>query len=278
MVTGRTKGLTFRGKGNVVLVAAQLDDADGNPTEEYVLLRADEFGRLRTIDAGAVATFLGLTDTPGSYAGQALLTVQVNAAEDALEFVAAAAGIPTKADLFDLGLAHWTVPGWAPGTTGDSASEADQVYYIPIYLERSTPYTRLGCHVAGAGAGGTVARLGIYAAVFDGDGQLIPDTLTLDAGTVSVATTGEKTIVIAETLAAGWHFLAFSTDGTPTLRAFSEGAALGAPITGYRTAIAQGGNQLFKVAVADGAAALVDPAPAPTTRDSAARIYPALRR
>lgn len=46
---GRTKGMTLRGKGNVVLVAAQLDDPDGNPTEEYVLLRADEFGRLRTV-------------------------------------------------------------------------------------------------------------------------------------------------------------------------------------------------------------------------------------
>lgn len=47
MVTGRTKGMTYRAVGNVVIPAAQADDADGNPTEEYILLRADEFGRVR---------------------------------------------------------------------------------------------------------------------------------------------------------------------------------------------------------------------------------------
>jgi hypothetical protein len=50
MVSGRTKGVTDRARGNVFLVAAQRDDGDGNSTEEYLLLRSDEFGRLRLTD------------------------------------------------------------------------------------------------------------------------------------------------------------------------------------------------------------------------------------
>lgn len=43
---GRTKGVTKRRRATM-LAAAQRDDPDGNPTEEYLLLRTDEFGRLR---------------------------------------------------------------------------------------------------------------------------------------------------------------------------------------------------------------------------------------
>ena len=50
MVTGRTKGMTARAAGNAALLAAQRDDPDGNPTEEYLLLRSDENGSLRLTD------------------------------------------------------------------------------------------------------------------------------------------------------------------------------------------------------------------------------------
>ena len=220
--------------------------------------------------------FITEQDTPSSYSGQTGLFTRVNAAEDALEFAASTAAIPTKADLFDLGLAHWTIPGWGMGVTVNSAIFVERLYYIPIYLERSTTFTGIGLDVITLAAG-AVVRLGIYAAIFDGDGQLIPDMLTLDAGTVSVATTGEKTIVIAETLAAGWHFLAISSDGAPVMIAPSDSGEMGAPTTAYRTTINQFGNQLFSVTVADGAAALPDPATTPTTRERGTRAYVALR-
>lgn len=44
-----------------------------------------------------IGTFLGLTDTPASYAGQAGKVTTVNAGEDALEFTTAGAGDMTKA-------------------------------------------------------------------------------------------------------------------------------------------------------------------------------------
>ena len=61
VVTGRTKGATDRVTGNAVLVAAQRDDPDGNPTEEYVFLRVDQFGRLRTTSEAAGTPVAGRT-------------------------------------------------------------------------------------------------------------------------------------------------------------------------------------------------------------------------
>ena len=50
-------------------------------------------GAVTPVSAGAgITSFLGLTDTPGSYAGAALQSVRVNAGETALEFSPAAGG------------------------------------------------------------------------------------------------------------------------------------------------------------------------------------------
>lgn len=59
MVTGRTKGMTARVKGNVKLFAAQRDDGTGNPTEEYLLLRSDENGVLRVTGETVCTTAVG---------------------------------------------------------------------------------------------------------------------------------------------------------------------------------------------------------------------------
>ncbi len=61
VVTGRTKGATLRVTGNTVLLAAQRDDPDGNPTNEYILLRVDQFGRLRTTSEAAGTPVAGRT-------------------------------------------------------------------------------------------------------------------------------------------------------------------------------------------------------------------------
>ncbi len=272
---GRTKGMTLRGKGNVVLVAAQLDDADGNPTEEYVLLRADEFGRLRTIDAGAVATFLGLTDTPGSYLGQGLLTLRVNAAEDAIEFVASTSHAPTMPQMDDVGQSTWGHPGWGHHAVGNSSIVVDFLEYVPIYVERARTFTQIGVHVLGPDVAGTVCRLGIYAATFDGDGELTPGALTLDAGTVLADAAGLQSIAISQALAEGFHFLAISSDGTPALVHPDPGTAVWISVTSRASVINVTSTSCLGVAVGDGAAALPSPATAPTNNREidAARVW-----
>lgn len=275
MVTGRTKGFTLRGKGNVVLVAAQLDDADGNPTEEYVLLRADEFGRLRTVGGGGagVTAFLALTDTPGSYVGQSLLGVRVNVGETALEFAAIPAHSRMMPQMDDVGGTTWGIPGWGLTATGATVITVDRLYYIPIYVERSRTFTQIGLH-ATSSVGGTVARLGIYEATFDGVGDMTPGDLVLDAGTVSLASSGLKSIAIAETLAEGFHFLAISADGAVGMIHPDPILPIWGPVTGRNTVINLAVPlPVLSVDVVDGAAAFPDPATAPVNAEGFVSMF-----
>ena len=61
---------------------------------------------------GLTADFLGLTDTPAAYAGQAGLRPRVNVGEDALEFAAGGVSVWTK--VYDGGVPSASV--WSYGT------------------------------------------------------------------------------------------------------------------------------------------------------------------
>ena len=61
-IEGSTKGMTFRVSGNVSLIALQRDDGDGNPTEEYLIARSDEHGRIMNYDHPDPLTFQIFTD------------------------------------------------------------------------------------------------------------------------------------------------------------------------------------------------------------------------
>ncbi len=83
----------------------------------------------------------------------------------------------------------------------------------PILVARDMTLDRLAIKVITAGAAGTKARLGIYA----NGTNLYPGALVLDAGEVAVDTTGIKTIAINQALTKGLHWMAYVSDGTPTL-------------------------------------------------------------
>jgi len=223
--------------------------------------------------------FITLADTPTSYSGASNQIARVNSAEDALEFAPASAlglahadlsgvtGLQHHATLFpnmdDAGGTTWGIPGWRLGAATSVFIGQHRRIYVPCYVERSRTYTLIGCHVFRAVVG-AVVRLGIYAADFDGSGEMTPGALTLDAGTVSVATTGEKSIVINQTLGEGFHFLVIST-GSAGVELIGPDTSFGisTPATGRSTTI--GGNDInMDVVVDDGAAALPDPATAPT--------------
>lgn len=100
------------------------------------------------------------------------------------------------------------------------ALSANTLYGVPFYVPNTTTYTAIVVEVTTL-AGGKSVRLGIY-----NDSNGTPGTLVLDAGTVSAATTGGKTITISQQLTTGWYWLAAVSDGTPSLRALSQSNAL----------------------------------------------------
>lgn len=50
MVEGRTKGATARAAGSPALLFGQREDADGEMTQEYLIVRVDEHGRVMNYD------------------------------------------------------------------------------------------------------------------------------------------------------------------------------------------------------------------------------------
>lgn len=88
----------------------------------------------------------------------------------------------------------------------------NSVYYEPLYFGASV-LTSLSTRVTIAGDATSVVRLGIYA-----DAGGIPGALIADAGTVSSASTGYKTISgLSIPLAAGTYWIAVSVQGVLTL-------------------------------------------------------------
>ena len=97
--------------------------------------------------------------------------------------------------------------------TNTSALTADKLYGQYFPLPRGATFDRIGIDVH-TGAAGKSVRLGIYK---DDDLDGYPEGLVLDAGVVDVATSGEKVININQHLEPGLYFLAFISDGAPTL-------------------------------------------------------------
>ena len=98
------------------------------------------------------------------------------------------------------------------------AISANTLYAIPFLVPKTQTYTVISLEVTTLAAAKSI-RMGIYT-----DTNGAPDALVLDAGTVSVATTGSKTISISQSLSAGWYWLVVVSDGTPTVRATSQTA------------------------------------------------------
>jgi len=100
------------------------------------------------------------------------------------------------------------------------ALTANILYAMPFFVPTTTPYTSISIEVSTLKAGASI-QLGIYR-----DSSGVPGALVLDAGNVSAAATGLKTIVIAQTLTPGWYWLVGLASDTPTVRACSINSAL----------------------------------------------------
>lgn len=162
-------------------------------------------------------------------------------------------------------VAMYDLPGWAFAGNSFQAIVANRLYFIPIYIGDTRTLDRIGLRVSSAGAAGTVARMGIYEAdlVSGSQNQIQPGDLILDAGTVAVDSTGNKEITISQEMTPGFYFLAFSSDGAPSLNGINSAQVISSPVTGLASSLASTASiTIVWSNVADGAAALPDPAPA----------------
>ena len=91
----------------------------------------------------------------------------------------------------------------------------------PIFLPTLT-IDRIGCEVTAAAGAGSLGRLGIYNSSASTN---YPSTLLLDAGTVSVSSTGKREATINQSITQGIYWIAYLADtvsgSAPTLRQFN---------------------------------------------------------
>lgn len=134
----------------------------------------------------------------------------------------------------------------------------DRLYAIIFVVPRALTVDRIAIGVETLAAGKSV-RLGIY----NVGTNLYPGTLLLDAGVVSVATTGIKTITINQKLTKGIYFVSYICDGGPKLRCYYPIGSLLGSDPGNFAGVVYGGwykNDTY--------GALPDPYPASGGKDS----------
>ncbi len=229
-------------------------------------------------DEAVVATIQGALPSGGGAA--------LNGAPPANED-SSAAGVATTAQrsdhrhecfvraLADFGVVVWHIPGWYYAGFGTVVPMFGVLYYIPIYVPRTTTYTGIGINVNTPAPAGKLARLGIY-----NNSLGAPSALVLDAGTVPVDSTGDKIITISQQLAAGNYWLAYVTDHAPTLTSPSTAGAISPATTGFSGGGVMGGNNTVISAtgrLGDVAGGLVSPAPTPNGSQATDRAAVALR-
>jgi hypothetical protein len=129
---------------------------------------------------------------------------------------------------------------------------AGTIYAQPFQIATTATATRLAVSVQ-IGTASRVIRLGIYS---NNSTQDRPGSLLLDAGTVSVATAGYKTITISQSLTAGTYWLVclgvtgtvggtFEAAASPFKSPFVAAGTLASPSSYGRVGYTQTGQSSF---------------------------------
>ena len=130
----------------------------------------------RPAGGGGATTFTSLTDTPGSYAGEATKIVRVNAAATGLEFVTASGAAPTWQDVTD---------------NGNTTTNA--LIYTPSALQSLTAGTAILANASTArieGSGGAVTITATPTIANGTDGQILMIRGTSDTNLVTIQDEG----------------------------------------------------------------------------------------
>ena len=142
------------------------------------------------------------------------------------------AGVP-QMPYFTSSTIYLTTP---TGSPTNLAISANRLHMMPIWVPYRRAFTTLATVVQSGGAGGTVARLGLYNAN-QTSGK--PTTLIEEgAAAVAVDGTGVKTATISQTLDPGMYWLALVSDGAPTIPCAAATNPIGREFTGTTANVA----------------------------------------
>ena len=120
-------------------------------------------------------------------------------------------GVDVTYDKFQLRYAgHW-IGNWG----GTRAVDANLLYCAPIVIAVPLRFDRIACRVSVAGALATKARMGIY--LNKSPVSLAPGALVMDSGEVAVDAVAQLDVIIDYTASKGIIWVAFITNGTPTM-------------------------------------------------------------
>lgn len=144
--------------------------------------------------------------------------------------VATTAFVTTAGSLTALGKTSGSYYSSQFNTNSAGSAVYQTTYYLPIFIDKSTAFNRIGFGTHSAWSGTGNVRLGIY----NNDNTTAkPSTVVLDAGTVSASATGTiYEITISQTLTIGWYWLAVNLQ-TSGLANTSVTSGIGIFFPGY---------------------------------------------
>lgn len=146
---------------------------------------------------------------------------------------------------------RWRLPGWSNNSRGNTSVVGGRIYYIPIFIDKLTTFDRVGLTVVTAASHTLEVRL------YEWDDGM-PGSLIDAPGSVSVDTTGYKSIVINWTLEPGYYFLSYRSSGNVELWGLNDGTVTSCPVSGVR------GNATFlQLPILTTMASFSNPAPTP---------------
>jgi hypothetical protein len=150
----------------------------------------------------------------GGTAGQVL--AKIDSTDYNTQWVAQSGGASNP--LLALGYVSGRFYGpFATGTTTSNIT-ANTTFYVPFFVSESADFDRISIRTGTAFVGSGVVRLAIY-----NNANSMPNTLVLDAGTVS--TTASNTvyqITISQTLTSGWYWLASNCQTAATTNSYAN--------------------------------------------------------
>lgn len=110
---------------------------------------------------------------------------------------------------------RWYTAPNSVSSTGNNPSGEGWMYVSPLWIPHAATLDRISAEITTAGGAGVEAKLCLYG---NDPATDLPDALISDYGLIGVTPTGEKEIVISESLTRGLYWVGFAANGGVSFR------------------------------------------------------------